>query len=99
MVHAGVYSAVTQYLEAVKATGTDKADPVREKLGNMTINDMFVKDGDILANGLMLHDMYLVEVKKPDESTEEWDLLKVVSKIPAEDAYIPLSESKCPLVQ
>ncbi|GAA0846670.1 ABC transporter substrate-binding protein [Marinobacter szutsaonensis] len=98
MVHAGVYSAVTNYLKAVKETGTDDSDTVRAKLGEMTLNDMFVKNGSILPNGTMLHDMYLVEVKKPAESTSEWDLLRVVSKIPAEQAFIPLSESKCPLV-
>lgn len=98
MVQAGVYSAVTNYLKAVKETGTDDSDTVRAKLGEMTLNDMFVKNGSILPNGSMLHDMYLVEVKKPSESESEWDLLRVVSKIPAEEAYIPLSESKCPLV-
>jgi branched-chain amino acid transport system substrate-binding protein len=98
MVHAGVYSAVTNYLKAVKETGTDDSDTVRAKLGEMTLNDMFVKNGSILPNGTMLHDMYLVEVKKPSESESEWDLLRVVSKIPAEQAFIPLSESKCPLV-
>lgn len=98
MVHAGVYSAVTNYLKAVQETGTDDSDTVRAKLGEMTLNDMFVKDGSILPNGTMLHDMYLVEVKKPSESTSEWDLLRVVSRIPAEQAFIPLSESKCSLV-
>ncbi|KMQ76855.1 ABC transporter substrate-binding protein [Marinobacter subterrani] len=98
MVQAGVYSAVTNYLKAVKETGTDDSDTVRAKLGEMTLNDMFVKNGSILPNGSMLHDMYLVEVKKPSESESEWDLLRVVSKIPAEEAYIPLSESKCRLV-
>jgi len=98
MVHAGVYSAVTNYLKAVKETGTDDSDTVRAKLGEMTLNDVFVKNGSILPNGTMLHDMYLVEVKKPSESESEWDLLRVVSKIPADQAFIPLSESKCPLV-
>jgi branched-chain amino acid transport system substrate-binding protein len=98
MVHAGVYSAVTNYLKAVQETGTDDSDTVRAKLGEMTLNDMFVKNGSILANGTMLHDMYLVEVKKPEESESEWDLLRVVSKIPADQAFIPLSESKCSLV-
>ena len=98
MVHAGVYSAVTNYLKAVKEAGTDDSDAVRAKLGEMTLNDMFVKNGSILANGTMLHDMYLVEVKKPEESESEWDLLRVVSKIPADQAFIPLSESKCSLV-
>lgn len=98
MVHAGVYSAVTHYLEAVKAVESDDSDKVREKLGEMTLNDFFVKDGTIAPNGSMLHDMYLMEVKKPEESTEKWDLLRVVSKIPAEDAYITMEETKCALV-
>jgi branched-chain amino acid transport system substrate-binding protein len=98
MVQAGVYSAVTHYLKAVEAVGTDDPDAVRKKLGEMTISDFFVENGKIVANGLMMHDMYLVQVKTPEESTEEWDLLEVVSRVPAEEAFIPLSESKCPLV-
>jgi len=98
MVHAGVYSAVTHYLEAVKETGTDDSDTVRAKLGEMTLNDMFVKGGKIAPNGSMLHDMYLVEVKKPSESNSEWDLLNVISKIPADQAYISMADTKCSLV-
>ncbi|HKJ94628.1 MAG TPA: ABC transporter substrate-binding protein [Gammaproteobacteria bacterium] len=98
MVQAGVYSAVTHYLEAVKEAGTDDADAVRAKLGDMTINDFFVSDGHIEPNGLMAHDMYLLKVKKPSESDGDWDLMSVVSTIPADKAFIPLSESKCPLV-
>lgn len=99
MVHAGVYSATTHYLKAVQEVGTDDADKVRAKLGEMELNDFFVEGGRIAPNGSMIHDMYLVEVKTPEESTEEWDLLKVVSTIEAEDAYIPMSETACPLVK
>ncbi|WP_152205646.1 ABC transporter substrate-binding protein [Marinobacter changyiensis] len=98
MVQAGVYSAVTSYLEAVKAVGSDNSDAVRKKLGEMELNDFFVKGGKIAANGSMLHDMYLVEVKKPEESESEWDLLRVVSTIPAETAFIPMDKTACPLV-
>ncbi len=98
MVHAGVYSAVSHYLQAVKDTGTDDSDTVRAKLGEMTLNDMFVKGGKIAPNGSMLHDMYLVEVKKPSESNSEWDLLEVVSKIPADQAFISMADTKCSLV-
>ncbi|MDN6321023.1 MAG: ABC transporter substrate-binding protein [Marinobacter sp.] len=98
MVQAGVYSAVTNYLKAVKEAGTDETEAVRATLGEMTLNDVFVKDGKIAANGSMLHDMYLVEAKKPSESESEWDLLKVISRIPADQAYIPIDESKCSLV-
>jgi len=98
MVQAGVYSAVTNYLNAVKETGTDDTETVRAKLGEMTLNDMFVKGGKIAPNGSMLHDMYLVEVKKPSESKSEWDLLNVISKIPADQAYISMADTKCSLV-
>jgi branched-chain amino acid transport system substrate-binding protein len=98
MVQAGIYSAVAHYLQAIKAAGTDDADAVRKQLGNMTIDDMFVEDGHIEPNGLMVHDMYLVKVKKPEQSQSDWDLLKVVSTIPAKKAYIPLSQSACPLL-
>ncbi len=98
MVQAGVYSAVTHYLEAVKAVGSDNSDAVRKKLGEMELNDFFVKNGKIAANGSMLHDMYLVEVKKPEESESEWDLLRVVSTIPAATAFISMDKTACPLV-
>ncbi|HLQ86234.1 MAG TPA: ABC transporter substrate-binding protein [Salinisphaeraceae bacterium] len=99
MVQAGVYSATLNYLKAVENAGTDDADAVRAALGELTISDMFVENGKILPNGLMLHDMYLVEVKTPEESEGDWDLLKVVTRIPADEAFIPLSESNCPLLQ
>ena len=99
MVQAGVYSATTHYLEAIKAAGTDNADAVRAELGQMNLNDFFVKNGKIESNGLMSHDMYLAKVKTPDESESDWDLLDIVSTIPAADAYIPISESACSLAQ
>src|SRR3546814_4499676 len=97
-IQAAVYYSGTAYLNAIKETRTDNSDVVRKALGNMTINDMFVHDGKILANGLMLHDMQLMEVKPKSESQGSWDLLKVVSTVPAKDAFIPLSKSACPLV-
>src|SRR5699024_2993327 len=99
MVQAGVYSAVTNYLKAIKQAGTDNADAVRKALGNMTIDDMFVSGGKIEPNGLMKHDMFLMQVNTPEASEGPWDLLKVVARIPADKAFIPLSESSCPLLQ
>lgn len=96
MIHAGTYSAVSSYLQAVKAAGTDAPEAVRKQLGEMTINDMFVDDGHVLANGSMVHDMYLLQVKAPTESEGPWDLLQVVRRVPAAQAFIPLSESACP---
>ena len=62
------------------------------------INDMFASNGIIREDGRMVHDMYLAEVKTPEESENEWDLYKIVRTIPGDEAYRPLSESKCPLV-
>jgi branched-chain amino acid transport system substrate-binding protein len=99
MVQAGIYSATMHYLAAVAATGTDETQAVMEKMRATPINDFFAKDGTIRADGRMVHDMYLYEVKKPDESKEKWDYYKLVATIPANQAFMPLSESKCPLVK
>lgn len=98
-VQAATYSAVLTYLKAVKEAGTDDADAVRKVLGEMTIDDMFVSDARIAANGQLRNDMYLMRVKTPDQSNGPWDLLDVVSTVPAKQAYVPLSESACPLIE
>ncbi|WP_018403184.1 ABC transporter substrate-binding protein [Marinobacter gelidimuriae] len=98
MVHAGIYSSTIQYLNAVKATGSDEAQAVRKQMIATPINDMFATNGRIREDGRMVHDMYLAQVKTPAESTNEWDLYNIVRTIPAEEAFRPLSESQCPLV-
>jgi branched-chain amino acid transport system substrate-binding protein len=98
MVHAGIYSSTMQYLNAVKATGSDESQVVRKQMMDTPINDMFAKNGRIRKDGRMVHDMYLAEVKTPAESESEWDLYKILRTIPGDEAYRPLSESKCPLV-
>lgn len=98
MVHAGIYSSTMQYLKAIEATGSDDAQTVRKQMMETPINDMFATNGKIREDGRMVHDMYLAEVKTPDESENEWDLYKIVRTIPGDEAYRPLSESKCPLV-
>lgn len=98
MAQAGVYSATMHYLNAVKATGSDDTKTVRAKMAATPINDMFAKGGQIREDGRMVHDMYLVQVKTPAESKGEWDLYKIVSTIPGEQAYRPLAESQCKLV-
>ena len=95
MVPAGIYSATTHYLNAIKETGTDETVAVRAQMAKTPINDMFAKNGYIREDGRMMHDMYLVQVKTPAESEGEWDLYKVVREIPAEQAYRPMSESQC----
>jgi branched-chain amino acid transport system substrate-binding protein len=99
MTQAGIYSATMHYLKAVAAAGTDESTAVMERMRSTPIDDFFVKNGKIREDGRMVHDMYLYEVKKPGESNGAWDYYKLVSTIPAEQAFQPLSESKCPLVK
>ncbi|MCG5239946.1 ABC transporter substrate-binding protein [Azospirillum doebereinerae] len=98
-IQAGAYSAVTTYLNTVKAVGSDDADKVRAHLRTVTINDFFAKDGKIRDDGRMVHEMYLAEAKTPAESKSAWDLAKVLRPIPGNDAYLPLERSTCPLVK
>lgn len=98
MVHAGIYSSTLQYLNAVAATGSDNAQTVRKQMMDTPINDMFAQNGRIREDGRMVHDMYLAEVKTPAESSSDWDLYKILRTIPADQAYRPLSESKCDLI-
>jgi branched-chain amino acid transport system substrate-binding protein len=98
MIHAGIYSSTTQYLNAIEATASDEAQAVRKQMMNTPINDMFATNGRIREDGRMVHDMYLAQVKTPAESTNEWDLYDIVRTIPAEEAFRPLSESQCPLI-
>ena len=99
MTQAGIYSATMHYLKAVEAAGTDETQAVMERMRSTPINDFFAKNGKIREDGRMVHDMYLYEVKKPAESKGTWDYYKLVATIPADQAFQPLSESKCPLVR
>nr|WP_231613582.1 ABC transporter substrate-binding protein [Halomonas sp. BC04] len=98
MVHAGLYSSTLHYLQAIDAIGTDEAQAVRQQMADTPINDIFATDGYIREDGRMVHDMYLVEVKTPEESSDDDDLFRVVRTIPAEEAFRPLSDSQCHLV-
>ncbi len=98
-VHAGVYSSVRQYLAAVAAIGTDNPTKVVAKMREMPVNDAFAKGGKLRVDGRMVHDVYLVQAKKPSESTGEWDLVKLISVIPGERAFRPLAEGGCPYVK
>ena len=97
MLQAADYSATIQYLNAVKATGTDDADKIMAQLRQTKINDFFAKGGYVRQDGRMVHDMYLMEVKKPADSKYPWDYYKVVQTIPGEQAYTTKAESKCAL--
>ncbi|MCC6610772.1 MAG: ABC transporter substrate-binding protein [Burkholderiales bacterium] len=99
MVHAGTYSAVTMYLRAVQATGTDDADTVMKWLKSNSHSDMFGKDMHVRPDGRLMHDMYLLQVKKPAESKVPWDYYHLRRVIPSAEAFQPLAESRCPLVR
>jgi branched-chain amino acid transport system substrate-binding protein len=96
---AANYSVVMQYLKAIQAAGTDNPDAVMRQLRSTKFNDFFLRNAYLREDGRMIRDMYLAEVKKPSESKSEWDLSKVKRVIPGEEAFMPLSQSGCPLVK
>ncbi|HUA55252.1 MAG TPA: ABC transporter substrate-binding protein [Candidatus Sulfotelmatobacter sp.] len=96
---AGVYSAMHAYLEGVKAIGTKEPLKVMEKLRATPINDFMTKNGRLRIDGRLMRDMYLFEVKKPEESKGPWDLYKLVKAVPADEAYRPLDAGGCSLVK
>jgi branched-chain amino acid transport system substrate-binding protein len=95
---AGVYSSTIHYLQAVAKAGTDASDPVMQAMRAAPIDDFFVHDGHIRADGLMVHAMQLFRVKTPAESKYAWDYYQPVTTIPGDQAFEPLNRSKCPLV-
>jgi branched-chain amino acid transport system substrate-binding protein len=99
MVQAGVYSAVLHYLKAVQAVGSAKdALAVMAKMKEMPAEDQAFGKSTVRADGRVIHDSYLFEVKKPEESKGPWDYYKLISTTPAEKAFRPMSEGGCPLV-
>jgi branched-chain amino acid transport system substrate-binding protein len=96
---AAYYSATLQYLKAVKAAGTTDADQVMAQLRKTRISDMFTKDGYIRADGLMVHSMYVMQVKTPAESKYPWDYYRVIKVMSGEDAYGSQPDPSCPFVK
>jgi branched-chain amino acid transport system substrate-binding protein len=96
MDQAGIYSATQTYLKAVKTVGTTDSDKVMAELKKMKINDMFAQGGYIRADGAMIHEMYVMQVKTPQESKYPWDYYKVLKRMPGEEAFGPLT-GLCPL--
>ena len=99
MNQAAYYSATLDYLKAVKAANTTDPDKVMAQLKKQKINDMFVKNGYIREDGVMIHDMYVMQVKTPAESKYPWDYYKLVKKMSGEEAFGSLADSSCPLVK
>ena len=96
-IQAGDYSVALNYLNAVKAIGSDDADKVLAQMKKTKINDIFAKGGYIREDGRMVHDMYLMQVKTPAESTEPWDYYKVAEIFKGDAAWTTKAESKCAL--
>jgi branched-chain amino acid transport system substrate-binding protein len=99
MIQAGTYSATLQYLKAVKAANTKDSDAVAKKLKELPVDDMFAQGGKVLANGRMVHDLYLFEVKKPSESKKPWDYYKMIATVPGDKAFPTAADSGCPLTK
>ena len=96
---AASYSATLTYLNAVKAVGSTDPDKVMEQLRKTKVNDVFTTNGVIRPDGLLEHDMYIAEVKKPSESKGDWDYYKIIKTMSGEEAFGKLADSACPLVK
>ena len=99
MIQAGTYSSTLSYLKAVKAAGTKDSDAVVKKLKELPVDDAFAQGGKVLANGRMVKDLYLFEVKKPSESKKPWDYYKQLATVPGDKAYPTAAASGCPLTK
>jgi len=98
MIHAGTYSSTLSYLKAVKAAGTKDSDAVAKKLKELPVDDAFAQ-GKVQENGRMVHDLYLFEVKKPQESKKPWDYYKQLAVVPGNKAFLSAKDSGCPLTK
>jgi branched-chain amino acid transport system substrate-binding protein len=99
MIQAGTYSATLQYLKAVKAAGTKDSDAVVKKLKELPVDDAFTSNGHVQANGRMVSDLYLFQVKKPSESKRDWDFYNLLATVPGDTAYPTAANSGCPLTK
>lgn len=99
MIQAGVYSATLHYLKAAKAAGTDEPATVASAMKKLPVQDFFARNGRLREDGRMVHDMYLAQVKKPEDSKYPWDYFAIRQVIKGDDAFLPLAKSTCSLVK
>jgi branched-chain amino acid transport system substrate-binding protein len=99
MLTAGVYSATLHYLKAVQAAGTDEPKAVMAKMRELPVNDVMTKNGKLREDGRLVRDMYLFQVKSPEESKGKDDIYKLIATVPGDKAFRPLAEGKCPFVK
>lgn len=98
MAQAGVYGAVTHYLKTIATTDETSGKAIVKKMKETPINDFMGKNVQIREDGRVMRDIYLVQVKTPKESKEPWDYYKILTTVPANEAFRPLSEGGCPFV-
>lgn len=96
---AGVYSATLHYLRAAAAAKSDSGKVVLAKMKEMPVNDFFAEGAMVRADGRLMKDMFLFEMKKPSEVTQPWDLMKVLRRMPAAEIIRPLDKGNCPFVK
>jgi branched-chain amino acid transport system substrate-binding protein len=100
MLTAGAYSATLHYLKAVQAAGTaDDAKAVMAKMREIPVNDVMTKNGKLREDGRLVRDMYLFQVKSPEESKSKDDIYKLIATVPGDKAFRPMSEGKCPFIK
>ncbi len=99
MSQAAVYSSVLHYLKSIKAAGTTDATKVMQKMRELPVSDLYARNGRIREDGLMVHDMYLFQVKSPAESRYPWDYYKLLATIPGDKAFRSIADAGCPLVR
>ena len=98
-IQMGVYSAVLHYLQSVAAAGSDDRDAIAKKMRELPVHDPMVPNGKVREDGIMLHDILLLQAKKPEESKGEWDLFKILKVSPGEQAFRPISQGNCPYLK
>jgi len=100
MVQAGVYAGLMHYFKALEALGGNPHDGIKvvNKMKELPTDDPLFGKGSIRADGRKIHPAYLFEVKKPSESKYPWDYYKLIATIPADEAFLPLEKSVCPML-
>ena len=96
---AGVNSSLRHYFKAVAATNSVDPETVIAQMRKTPVNDFFAQGGKVREDGRMVHDMYLMRIKKPEESTGKWDLYEYLSTVSGNDAFRPLAEGGCPYLK
>jgi len=96
---AGVNSALRHYFKAVAATNSVETETVMAQMRKTPVNDFFAQNGVVREDGRMVHDMYLMRIKKPEESKSKWDLYEYQTTVPGDQAFRPLAEGGCPYIK